>query len=411
MEHLKKATLISFVLLGLSALLGLNPIRAVTSGALGIQPADPDPTQLFSASWFIYTSGLGQKIKDRVDVINLADEPMRVRVWAADGTTTPDGAYTIKEGNTDIGTWVTFSGEEERILNLKARETRTIDFILKVPVNAEVGDHLGAIMVQAIEMEEGLGKGEAEVESELKVVTRIGARVYLTVSGKIVRALEFLDFSSERRSPIHHFVLTLKNPGNVRIEPEGEIAIKNILGAMIDEIKIPNRVIFPKDEIVLPVKWEKTSIFGKFTAKASVNSEAGEVLTKELTFWIFPPLNVLLRIGFGIIILALLVKFLVGEKRKRRRLLLRTRIRTREVILKKRRRDHTQVDNEVVLALKKIITKISNKFKLNKKNYKDWLDRDKTSKLGQKVLRNSRELVTKIGELKRRVQNRWISRK
>jgi len=317
MRYSKKATLISLVLLGLSALLGLNPVRAISFGALGIQPANPDPTQSLSRSWFIYTTEIGQEIKDQVNVINLADGPVRVRVWAADATTTSDGAYTIKEEKADIGAWVTFPiGQKlkgERILDLKAGETKTINFLLKVPENAEVGDHMGAIMAQAIGTLKETEGGKAEIETVLNVVTRVGARVYLAVSGEIVKILEFPKFSLEKRDNLFYFVLTLKNQGNVRIEPKGEIVIKNILETKNNEVKIPTRVVFPKDEIVLPVKWEKTPSFGKFTARASVTYGTGETLTRELAFWVPPSRTALLGISLGIVSV---VGFLVKRKRR-----------------------------------------------------------------------------------------------
>jgi len=323
-KYLKKALLINLVFLSLSTLPGLNPAQATTSGALGVQPTNPDPTQPSGKSWFIYTTEIGQEIKDWVDVINLADEPVKVRVWGADATTAPDGAYTIKEVETDIGTWIAFpikqgpktELKEERILDLKARETKTIDFILKVPENVEVGDHMGAIMAQAIGMQKEIEEGNAEVEAVVKIVTRVGARVYLTIPGKIVRILEFPNFSWEKRDNLLYFVLTLKNLGNVRIEPKGGIIIKNILGTEIGEVEVPTRVIFPKDGIVLPVKWGKTPSFSRFTARASVTYGTGETLTRELAFWVFPPRTTLLGISLGII---LVVSFWVKRKRRRKK--------------------------------------------------------------------------------------------
>lgn len=324
LKHLKKVLLINLVFLGLSTLPGLNPAQAIVSGALGVQPTNPDPTQPSGKSWFIYTAKVGQEIEDRVDVINLANEPVKVRVWGADATTAPDGAYTIKEVETDIGTWIAFpikqgpktELKEERILDLKARETKTIKFILKVPENAEVGDHMGAIMAQAIGTSREIEGGGAPVEAVMRVVTQVGARVYLTISGKIVRILELPKFSWEKRDGSLYFVLTLKNGGNVRIEPKGEIIVENILGTEVGAVEIPTRVIFPKDEIVLPVKWGRIPFFGRFTAKALLTYETEETLTRELIFWILPPRGVLLGISLGIILL--LARFLLRRKKRSR---------------------------------------------------------------------------------------------
>lgn len=328
MIYSKKIILISFVFLGLFALFSLNSVQAISAGTLGIRPTNPDPTQPFGKSWFIYTAETGKEIKDQVDVINLADVPVRVKIWAADAATTEDGAYTIKEESKDIGTWITFfkksDKEPEEIVelgsevtvDLKANETKIIDFVLKVSENAEVGDHMGAIMVQAIGTLAEFEKGEAEIGAGVKIVTRVGARVYLTVPGEIVRKMEFTDFSWEMNNDKFYFLLTLENKGNVRIEPKGEIIIKNILGRK-EEIKIPTRVVFPKDKIVLPVEWERPSV-GRFIVLATA-IYSSEILTREITFWILHSQGILLGIGLSIgIILILLVRFLIIRKNKKK---------------------------------------------------------------------------------------------
>lgn len=326
----KKIFFISFLFLFLLS----NNVLALEAGALGIKPANPDPTQPFGKSWFIYTAEIGKEIKDSVAITNLADVPVRARVWAADATTTPDGAYTIKEESIDIGTWVTFfekviEDEEEKIvdlgsevtIDLEANETKTLDFKLIVPENAEVGDHMGAIMTQALGTIAELKKGEAEISPGVKIVTRVGARVYLTVAGETVKILEFPEFSWEMKNNKFYFLLTLVNKGNVRIEPRGEILVKNIFGTKISELTIPTRVVFPKGEIVIPVEWAKLPFwvkYGGFVAEAKVIYGPGLELTKEMRAialpWYAPAI-------FGgiilLIILLLVVKMLVAKKEKK----------------------------------------------------------------------------------------------
>ncbi|MDP2930290.1 MAG: DUF916 domain-containing protein [bacterium] len=284
------------------------------AGALGIKPANPDPTQPFGKSWFMYTAEVGKEIKDQVSITNLSDVPVKAKVWAADAITTPDGAFAVKEEVSDIGAWITLS---EGVLDLQANETKTIDFILKIPESAEVGDHMGAIMTQAIGTLAELEKGKAEIAPGIKVVTRIGARVYLTVPGEIITVLEFPEFSWEMKDNKFYFLLTLVNKGNVRIEPQGEITVKNLLGAKIGELTIPTRVVFPKGEIVIPVEWEKLPFwvkYGGFAAEAKVTYGPGLALTKELKAvalpWYVPVI-------FGGIIIFLILLLIVKKTRKK----------------------------------------------------------------------------------------------
>lgn len=343
---LSKILLLAFISLIFISL--ANSSLALEAGALGIRPTNPDPTQPFGKSWFIYTAEIGEVIKDQVDVVNLADTPVKARVWPADAATTPDGAYTIKETATDIGTWITFfekvveeeeppsaeatEGEEkivdlgsEVIIDLEANETKTLNFKIVVPEKAEVGDHMGAIMTQAVEIpaelkEEG---AKTEIAPGVKIVTRAGARIYLTVPGEIVKILEFPEFSWEMKDNKFYFLLALGNKGNVRIEPKGEIIIKNILGTKIDEIKIPTRVVFPKDKILLPVEWENWQKsfwvkYGGFIAEAKVIYGPGLELTKELRAIALPWYVPVIFGGIIVLLILLLIVWRIIKKREKK---------------------------------------------------------------------------------------------
>ena len=315
----------------LFTLFGLSSVQALSFGTLGIRPANPDPKQPFGRSWFIYTAEIGKEIQDRVDVTNLADASATVRVWVADAATTEDGAYTIKdEEPIGVGAWITFfernDKKPEEIVNLgpeatvdlSAGETKTVDFVLKVPESAEVGDHMGAIMAQVVGTPGGSGKANAGFGAGVTVVTRVGARVYLTVPGELVRKVEFTDFSGGMKNDKFYFFIALENQGNVRVEPKGKIVVRDIFGKQ-DEIAVPTRVVFPKDKIVLPVEWEKPPLLGRFTALA-LAAYGSETITRQATFWFLPSQKVLLGIGLGVgIPLVLLVGFFVVRKIKRNR--------------------------------------------------------------------------------------------
>lgn len=264
--------------------------RAAEMGTLGITPASPDPNNPLTKSWFIYTAEIGREIKDQVRVVNLTDKVVRAKVFSADAVTTPDGAYTIKEelDKRDIGTWINLA---ENIVDLQPKETKIIDFVLRVPANAEVGDHMGAIMVQEAEKLEGVKEGGTGVETGIKIAVRVGTRVYLTIPGEIIKNLLFKIFSWERKDGRFYFNLELENTGNSRIEPRGEITLTNILGQAIDKISIPHREVFPKDKIVLPVEWEKSSLlwarYGGLIAKAKV-SYADKTLEQTINIFTVP---------------------------------------------------------------------------------------------------------------------------
>jgi len=264
-------------LLGFFSLVGF--CYAISYGGLGIYPNESEWNEKNSLtkSWFIYTLEPSEVKEAKVNVVNQSDQSVEVKIYPVDAVTTKDGAFAPQPEDrekVDVGAWINMPVSE---LSLKPNATKAVDFTIKVPENAEVGDHMGAIIVQSKETQ------EAEKGTAMKVVSRVGARIYLTVPGKIIKELELKDFNWKMEGDRVVFDLTLTNKGNVRISPKGEIEIKDESGNAVDKIKITEREVFPKDTIVLPTRWEKTMV-GKFTALAAVNYGTEKNLTKKLSF-------------------------------------------------------------------------------------------------------------------------------
>ena len=146
--------------------------------------------------------------------------------------------------------------------------------------------------------------------------------MYITIPGEVMRELEFSKFAWQKRDGKITFALTFVNNGNVRIRPRGAIEITNFFGRVVRTIPIPEREVFPRDTITLPVEWKDAPGFGKFTARASVAYDAERILERSVTFWMFPPQRMLLRVGlsFGVfvILLAGIFRIVRGTKRRKR---------------------------------------------------------------------------------------------
>jgi len=318
---LKKQTKIVIVsLLGFFTLSGL--CCAISHGGLGIHPNESewDEKNRLSKSWFIYTLEPGEVKEGKIDVTNSSEEMTEVKIYPVDAVTTKDGAFAPEPEDKEkvgVGAWITLAEQE---FFLKPNEIKVVDFTIKVPENAEVGDHMGTIIVQ------GKEAPEAKKGTAMQVLTRVGARVYLTVPGEIIKELELEEFSYKIEEGQAVFYLTLANKGNVRISPGGEIEIKDETGNVIDKIEITEREVFPKDTIVLPTRWEKT-MAGKFTALATVSYGAEKTLTKELSFEIEDAqksqelqktLLILSSIIGAIILLLIIFLAIKGMKRKKK---------------------------------------------------------------------------------------------
>lgn len=253
-----------------------KPSYAVNSGGLGVYPdqSEWNPKNEATKSWFVYTLNPGEIKNAKVDVKNDSDQPVTLKIYPVDAVTTKDGSFAPQSEDStrkEVGAWINMPTTE---VSLNPKEIKKIDFTITVPSSVEVGDHMGAIIIQ--------NKKGAEVKAgtTVQIVNRLGARIYITIPGKKISKLEIDSFDNTMEDDKIVFQLSLINKGNTRIAPKGEIEIKNESGELVDKIDLTQREIFPKNTIVLPIKWEKT-VKGNFTVVATVTYD-NQKLTKEL---------------------------------------------------------------------------------------------------------------------------------
>ena len=174
--------------LWLSSCIFAGSAQAIEYGGLGIRPHQGDGE---TRDWFIYALWPGEAIEDKVDITNSSDVPTEVKIYPVDAEILKDGAFAPMAEDAprvDVGTWTTLTASE---LSLPPGEASTVDFTLIIPGNAEAGKYIGAIIAQNKELKEL----EPKEGITMRVITRVGARVYLTVRGTKVQFLEVKDIN------------------------------------------------------------------------------------------------------------------------------------------------------------------------------------------------------------------------
>src|SRR3989344_6141601 len=160
------------------------PAFALSSGGVGVYPAHPDPNIKYSESWFIYNLDLGESQDDDLILFNTTNEPQTIKLYAVDSVPSNQGNFALeaeaasKEG---IGAWIKLS---QTLVTLQPGENQEIPFTITIPPDADVGEHSGGIILQKAQA------GEALAASGASIVSRIGIRVYETVPGEIIKAIE-----------------------------------------------------------------------------------------------------------------------------------------------------------------------------------------------------------------------------
>ncbi len=258
-------------------------------------------------------------LESRVENILGADENGRVQL-------------TEKETEFALSSWVTVTPSR---FTLKARESRTISFTIKVPVNAEPGGHYGSILI-------GTVAASSETTGS-SIVQRVGSLLLVRVAGEARELGTVTNFVTkpyngtwqEQKSsdntttflipdaqqlakekaaryfsngPIT-FVLSFKNNGNVHFQPKGFVRVTNIFGRVVAQLPVFPRNVFPGVERDNAVLWDAGKLWGGYYKAELVGlyGQKNQVLSATTTFWAFPH-GAAIAIGILLVLVILLRK-------------------------------------------------------------------------------------------------------
>ncbi len=316
--------------------------QAVEYGMIGGKPANPNPEIENSESWFIYALKSGEVKDDSVLVMNLFEEANDLVVYAADTTPSSSGGFALKqfsEPKTEVGSWVTFypsavpekfqtvfenknksisqlcslnkddlqkefgkveledadyeglskwcAGEQSVDLKIEAKGKTEIPFVIRIPENAEIGEHTGGILIQKKAVEDK----QVNQGSSVKLTTRVGVRIYQTVPGEAVRKLSLADFRIVKNFSEFSFVdwfgankkpkeflieSVIKNEGNVSISHDNNLTIKNLLTGKEEKFDREFQVL-RGDEFIANYSWKKPLLgYFSFVSRISYDTPDGE---------------------------------------------------------------------------------------------------------------------------------------
>jgi len=225
-KSLLSTTLFTFSLLAL-VLLPMSSALAVGNAGVGGKPANPDPVNPRSYSIFVYNLLPGDTRKDAITIVNNSDETKTIEVYGVDSQSSSDGAFACAQKAdiaVGVGTWITMSKTE---VTLAPASEQNVAFTINVPSSASVGEQNGCIAIQ--------DKGtESTAKGGVTLSFRSAIRLIVTIPGEITKELDFV-------GPVQSGIITdsirliagLKNNGNVSLDINLDVYIKNALGMKI----------------------------------------------------------------------------------------------------------------------------------------------------------------------------------
>ncbi|WP_146605836.1 WxL protein peptidoglycan domain-containing protein [Micromonospora craterilacus] len=261
---------------------GARPVAFQPSTALtarrdeprwSVQPSSKNgPT---GKNHFVYDLAPGEQIIDYVGISNLGPAPITLDTYATDAFNSEDGAYALlptAQEPRDVGAWIRVP---QRSYTIAPGKRLDVPFTLRVPANAEPGDHPGAV-VAAMTVTETGNEGQ-----QVTVERRIGARVYLRVSGPVQPSVQVTGLELRYDNPVVPFpggdltvTYRVANLGNVRVTGKARIQLKGPLGVRLghsEVIDIPE--LLPDSEIRLSSTIPDVFPAGRISASLAVNTE------------------------------------------------------------------------------------------------------------------------------------------
>ena len=190
-------------------------------------------------SEFAYQVDPGTSVDDAVTVYNLGNTQLTFRVYAADGTTTDDGSFTVAPGDVEpvgAGSWVTLAQE---LVTIPAGQQVTIPLTVEVPANATPGDHAAGIVATVYE------DRVSDPNQPVDVEFRTGTRMYLRVNGAARASLSITSLAAEYDAGASPFdgsvdvTFRVRNAGTLRLAGTATVKVRGLLGIGERTVELP----------------------------------------------------------------------------------------------------------------------------------------------------------------------------
>jgi hypothetical protein len=190
---------------------------------------------------------------------------------------------TVLNNKYSAASWVALYPPQ---FTLKPHERINLNYYIQIPSDARPGGHYAAIVFQPL-------TGGANQGSGAVIQSQIAALVYITVSGDVKQGAEVTKFTTPWFQEFGPATITtqIKNQGDLHINPQGTITLKNIFGKTVDIATLPNRNIFPGNvSLVYQTRLGRTWMFGRYTATLLAAYGVGNNLPLEasVAFWVIP---------------------------------------------------------------------------------------------------------------------------
>ena len=192
---------------------------AAQSGEFSLRPVRPADAPARERSYIVRTVDVGSVFTDRLEAVNLTDQPLELDIAPVDAAVLADGSFAPGTTATAEGAWITVTPRRVRV---PAKGTAPVQVRITIPADASPGDHIAAVVAQRAD-----GGTTPSGQTNVVLRQRVGVRAYLTVRGDTParRAFELRDLRWVGAPAARTFEVDVANVGDLLVEPLGTLTI------------------------------------------------------------------------------------------------------------------------------------------------------------------------------------------
>ena len=258
----------------------------------------------------------GQVWQSHVKVVN--SNPYQITVYAEAVNFVPQGEVgqgkfvPVFDEVTDGATLAEWIKLDKLVpIVIPAEQSQRVPFVIEVPEDAAPGGHFAAILVST--------KPPEDTRAIVQTSQAVTSLFFLRLEGDVIEDGHVRSFSVQDRvveSPRADFVLRFENKGNVHLQPQGHIAVKNMWGKERGKIPINMQTHFgnvlPQTIRKFEFAWTGESSvtdIGRYKAEVALayGAESKKFETHEVYFWVIPLKPFLITLSLLAIIIGLVV--------------------------------------------------------------------------------------------------------
>jgi hypothetical protein len=224
--------------------------------SFALNPVHYDPSLTATKSYFVAVARPGGVIRNSVRVANTGTQTGTAYLYAVDATTgrTSGAVYFDRRvARRDVGAWISISA---RSVTLAPKQSRVVDFVVRVPPNARPGDHLGGIVAENTRLTDSSGSGALQIRIRHLTI----AAVEVQVPGSAATRVDVTNVRAAGQHGWQYLYLHLANTGSLTTKPTGRLVLFDSHGAEIASRQLQLDTFLPRTVIDYPVLLPKQAL-------------------------------------------------------------------------------------------------------------------------------------------------------